>query len=209
MAQVLPITRHTSSTAEKNYEVNYFKCRNGIFDLDLNIYEQMTLIYLTSLQNTPTIYASHATIAKKCKMSLTTTKETIKALETKGYILVKHQAAIGKTNNYRISRKCKEKIRQVEAKTLPQPALPLAATDLPPSRETTTTPSREAATIITSIYNNKIKDGDVGKRPNDTTKSMTDLNERRKLLNEQAKLFLEQEQKDKNNDKDSGLKQND
>ncbi len=200
MAQVRPITRHTTSTADKNYEVNYFKCKNGIFDLDLNIYEQMTLIYLTSLQNALTIYVSHATIAKKCKVSVDTVIRALKSLETKGYVLVKHQAAIGKTNNYRISRKCKEKIRQAEAKTLP-----LTAT--PPIAHSDTTPTAHSGTIITSIYNYKRKDGDMEKRPNDKIKSKEDLNERRRVLDEQAKLLLRQEQTAK--DKDSGLKQKD
>ncbi|MBF0344539.1 MAG: helix-turn-helix domain-containing protein, partial [Nitrospirae bacterium] len=145
---------------------DYYKASIHIFDIDdIDIYEMNIMHYMTSLRGCKTIYASHATIAKKCKMSSRKARSAIESLEKKKYLLVKHNKADGENNNYRVSRNFKRKLALLGSISKTQ----VGTVCLPPRHDMPTPPRHTVPTKIISIYNHKKKEDYQGKETEKAT----------------------------------------
>lgn len=87
---------------------NYFKVSNDIFEMGLSVHQIVVLTYLSRCgNNDKKIFPSYATIAKKCKIGLSTAKRTVKELVELGLLSKDVRKQEGKscndTNIYKIN----------------------------------------------------------------------------------------------------------
>ena len=80
----------------------YFIAPNNVFNLEVTMFELVTLLFLYRCQNNSEAFPSLKAISKNCKMSYSSVVRTIKSLETKSFIEVERHHR--KANRYRVSR---------------------------------------------------------------------------------------------------------